>query len=384
MPIMQEPSGLRIDLRRLDANLTALRRLANAAKVCAVVKADAYGLGAIPIAKRLATCGVDMLAVYSLAQARHLITADLGVPILTLGIIDTITDDDPAARALQQGLLHLTIHSLDQYKSLTQTAEHGRAVLPIHPHLDTGMSRGGLSESQCISLITDAQQNPYVRIAGLCTHMASADDDPAFTAEQFARFQRVAASCRAAMPSDARLHVANTSATLRDPQYHLDMVRVGLGLYGFGPDLMAGEPHADGDVTLQPVARWWTTVQHISKHPRGQAVGYNRTHTLTRDSTLGLIPMGYADGYSLALGNRASVDLPSHHASAPIVGKVNMDQIVIDLTDIPGAAVGDAVNLYSDDAASPCSVPRLAELANANCYEMLTRIGGRVSRQYVG
>lgn len=378
---MAETTGLRIDLARLDANLAALRGVTQDARCCAVVKADCYGLGAEPIARRLVERGVDMLAVYSLAQARQMIEAGIDAPLLTLGVVDDIAEDDSAAAALRAGRLHVTIHSPEQLQRLIATARRlGATGVPVHLHLDTGMSRGGLSEREFAAVCAGAADLAPARIAGVSTHMASGDDDPDFTAEQLARFDRVLRDCRTTLGDDVMIHIANTAATLRARDYHRDMIRVGLGLYGYGPELLT--PRVDDAPALLPIARWWTRLHHVARFPQGAAVGYNRTHILKRNSLLGVVPVGYADGYSLTLGNKATMDLPAHGAAAPIVGKVNMDQIVIDLTDIPDAKVGDEVILYSDDPASKCAVPNLAQLAGSNCYEMLTRINPRIAREY--
>jgi alanine racemase len=156
---------------------------------------------------------------------------------------------------------------------------------------------------------------------------------------------------------------------------------VGLGLYGYGDE---GTPSAS---KLQPVVRWLSRVVHVQEHAAGTPVGYNSTHKLTRDSLLGLVPAGYADGYDRSLGNQSVVGLPECSADgkpvhAPVLGRVNMDQIVIDLTDAP-AGCGTLVELVSDNPASPCAMPRLAELAKTNTYELLCRLSPRLPRRYV-
>jgi alanine racemase len=233
------------------------------------------------------------------------------------------------------------------------------------------MSRSGMDDAHFDRAVAHALQSRYVRLAGVSSHFAAADDDADFTDHQFARFEAALQRHQSNLPGDCIAHIANTFATFRDSRYHLSMVRVGLGLYGFGG---AG---------LQPITRWQTRIIHKRSFPKGATVGYNQTATLKRDSVIGVVPVGYGDGYALALGNRAMVELPDQQNHAPIVGKVNMDQITIDLTDAPAAQIGSLVNVYSDDPRSPAAVDRLAQVADEHCYAMLTRIGARIERQYV-
>jgi alanine racemase len=167
------------------------------------------------------------------------------------------------------------------------------------------------------------------------------------------------------------------------------MVRVGLGLLGYGPESMRGDPLPHDRPALRPVARWLTRIVHVQRYAKGEPVGYNSTHTLTRDSVLGVVPAGYGDGYPLSLGNRAQVQVvlaPNDRCAAAVLGKVNMDQLVIDLTDAPAAAqqIGTTIELISNDPNSPCALPRLAELAGSSCYEMLCRLSSHLPRRHVG
>ena len=387
---MTDSSWIEIDLARLDGNLAVIRqRVGPAVKICGVVKADAYGLGAGPIAVRLAHRGIDMLAVYSPDQAAELVSRDIRCPLLILMPLRHLDRKHPLYDTAVGGRLHL---SVQDEAHLLQIDELGRSMgcpLPVHLHLDTGMSRAGLNREQLARVIDRSGQCKSARVAGLYTHFTAADDDMESTDRQMETLEQAFEAHRDALPEDVVVHAANTFATHRGSRFHCSMVRVGLGLFGYGPELMSGGPIPSGPPPLQPVMRWLSRIVHVQQYPRGSAVGYNRTYRLTRDSLLGVVPVGYADGYPLALGNRAFVGLVSESGpcgAVPVRGKVNMDQIVIDLTEAPldAARVGTLVELTSWNPDSPCALPALAELADSNCHEMLCRLSSCLPRKYTG
>lgn len=463
---MTDTSWLEVDLYSLRRNMQVWRNVLRrpegsetrpAAKLCAVVKADAYGLGAGELGRCLDQAGVDMLAVYSPGQADELLTHPITRPILILMPVRTRPETVRLQNAFFNSQLHLTVDSPDQLMAVHAIGASYGVEVPIHLSLDTGMARGGLSPDQLTSILRRLPRMRHVRLAGIWSHFAAADCDAAFTEEQYTRFTKAIADNRKRIPKGVILHMAATHAALRHPKYHLNMVRIGLGMFGYGlprwlTDAKAGiapgsilptmfdddidlssTGHFDAFETvdgheritaeaarLSPVIRWRSRLIHVRKYAAGSTVGYGSTVRLSRDSFLGLVPVGYADGYPLSLSNKASVQLmprstgkdgrpdtsqPAIHA--PILGRVNMDQIIVDLTpDIgrgergastingshtssntsagaPLAQVGDLVDVISGDAASPCSLPRLAALAQTSCYEMLCRISTRVPRLYL-
>lgn len=402
---MNPTSWLEINLARLDANAAAFRAMIGRAKLCGVVKADAYGLGVAPIARRL-TSQVDMLAVFSPAQAEQLAGLALSCPVLLFMRLAEMTRGHPLYRMAITDQLHVTIHDREQVALLEEAGRRLGCRLPVHLYLDTGMSRGGLDAEQFRQVMIQMPTLKHLRLAGVYTHMAGAESDEAFTVEQMARVDRALAEFKDKLPAGLIVHVANTYATLRDPKFHRGMVRIGLGLWGYGVEDMRGKgpenrargtnkasasdsssgPRAPRPGPL-PILRWRSHIIHVQEHRAHTPVGYGGTHVLTRDSTLGLVPVGYADGYPRALSNKSVVALPEctvdgKPMTAPVLGRVNMDQIVIDLTDVP-ASRGTLVELISDDPASPCAMPKLAEQAGTNTYEMLCRLSPRVARRYV-
>jgi len=379
-------SWLEINLARLENNYRFFRnRIGSSVSLCGVVKADAYGLGAVPIAKELVRLGVDFLAVYSVAQAAVLEREGIKSSLMVLMPIHSVSEFNGMHEALADQRIHLTLHDLQQIDVIQQLAQQVGVPVPVHLHLDTGMSRGGLNTSQLEKALHLIAQSDMVRIAGVGTHFAGADDDAVFSKEQLRRLSHAMDSYRKNLPPDLLVHAANTFGVLRDHCFHQAMVRIGLGLYGYGPRLMP-DLGREAQTDLQPVVTWRSQIIHLQSYDHGTPVGYNSTHLLTRPSRLGLVPVGYADGYPLALGGKSGVVVWADHKSsfvAPVLGKVNMDQIVIDVTDFPGEIdKGTAVELISCDPNSPCALERLAEQAGSSCYEMLCRLSERIPRHY--
>ena len=276
-----------------------------------------------------------------------------------------------------------------------------RCAVPVHVYLDTGMCRSGMGWQQAEQALVHIRQSRHLRLAGVYSHLATADMDPTVAAEQARELSSFLDQNQAAIGSCVLTHIANTYATLRERSYHLDLVRVGQGILGYGDTLLQGEPRIDGVRPLWPVVRWLSRINHVQRYPKGAYVGYARTHRLERDSELAVVSVGHADGYPQALANRSKVRVMATGQGAelwaPVVGQVSMDQMVIDLTagvrrgqgadtvDLKalGVGVGSVVELVSDDPASACSLPHLAGLAGTSCYELLCRLSPRLPRCYV-
>jgi len=412
-PSMSEYSWLEIDLSRLERNMRSLRFLLsehaalasqrpNAPKICACVKKNAYGLGAAPIAHRLIKAGADMLAVYGPQEAEQLTERGIISPMLVLMPIDSVSRTDTLYRPAVAERLHLTIHDLAQLKSINTTGQTLGIRMPIHLYLDTGMSRGGLNLRDFHHVIQNQKDYPHTRLAGVYTHLATAGTDADFVQEQASKFADAIAEVESLLPADCMKHLANSMGILRDGSLHMDMVRPGLSLLGYGPELMqgpmmAGQNEAD-PVELEPVMRWVTRIIHVGEYPRRSPVGYGSTHKLKRASVLGMAPVGYADGYPVSLSNKAVVRVRPRQdqgdglsrqtvAECRVLGQVNMDQIVFDLTDIAGddpqQLKGSYVELISHDPKAPNSLSALAELAKTHPYELLCRLSPAVKRVYL-
>jgi alanine racemase len=398
---MYDTSVLEIDLSAVAHNMRLLRRIVGPrCGICPVVKADAYGLGAVRIARRLLQAGADMLAVYTARQAAELVRAAVGGDLLVLMPLRTVGRADGLYRALVCGRLHLAVHDADHLEDLIRLSERYAVHIPVHLEIDTGMSRGGCGLGEASAVLERIAGHPRLRLAGLYTHFASAEMDERQTALQEERFEEVLREHEGLIPPGCVIHAANTCATLRDPRHHRTMVRIGAAWAGYGVELIQGGRFIPEATSLQPAVTWSSRVTQIKAIEAGTTVGYGARWTAPRPSLIGLVPVGYADGYPYALsGNGRAVggsvavllDRPGRciRAYAPVVGAVNMDQITIDLTDLaegiddtgqPG--VGTPVELISPDREAPNHLVTLAEAAGTIPYELLCRLNPKIRRVY--
>jgi alanine racemase len=402
---MHETSTIEIDLAAIGRNLRLLRQIVGPdVKICPMVKADAYGLGAARISKTLLAAGADMLAVYTPAQAIELFHKAIGVPVLVLTPVREVGRDDDLYRGFICGRLHLSVHDEDQLSDLIRLAERFGAALPVHLEIDTGMSRGGCSVADGPRLLARIAAHPRLKLAGLFTHFASAEHDVEFTDEQHAQFNRLIEEHANLIPNDCLVHAANSFATMRAPRFHRSMVRIGLAWAGYCLEEMSGgEVVVEGE-GLRPAITWASRIIQIKRIAAGTPVGYGSRWRAARDSVIGVVPVGYADGYPVGAG-AAHEEWPRHLSKddgsaqvgitldsgfvhyAPVIGAVNMDQITIDLTGIADSheaelRIGTRVELISPDPAAPNHLPRLAERCGTFSHEMICRLNPRLRRIY--
>jgi len=358
------PTWAFIDLDQLERNVDVIARsLPAGAKLVAVLKADAYGHGAIEVAKRLKADRVAMIAVALLEEALELQRAGISLPLFVLG---------PLTR--EQILLALdnriTIGVIGPEElELVCDIARNRDVA-VHLKLDSGMGRMGVVESELAGVIERIRATPRLHIDGIYTHFANADDvaDP-FTEIQIANYDRMLAVLREAGIDAPLHHFANSAAALRGLVRPGDFARVGIAMYG--PERISV---ATG--TIEPVLRWRTEILRLKELPAGHAIGYGTTFHTTRPSRIATLPVGYADGYDRLLSNNAEVIVRGRRA--PVVGRVSMDLVTIDVTDIPDAAVSDEVTLLGDGI----TAEELAKRTQTISYEVFCRISARVPRVY--
>jgi len=387
------PSYLEIDLGAVSDNLAVFRGLSGgqdgpASRVCGVVKKNAYGHGAVTVAHRLVKAGCDMLAVFSPVEAEELGAAAVTAPLLLLYPLRHLTRNEGAFRAAVAGRLELSVQDAEQVGQLDEIGRTYAMQLPVHLYVDTGMSRAGLRPDELPAVLEQVRAARFLKLAGVMSHLSTADEDPERAADQAAAFARVVDEHAAAWGPGVTVHLANTFGSLRYPHFVKQMIRPGLGLYGVGVDGLEGPDAA----ALRPALRWISRVMSAAAYPRGAAVGYGATHTLRRKSVLGLVPVGYGDGYPLALSSRAAVRVRRGEAwhDAPVRGRVNMDQVSVDLTALakaeglaPADLRGLEVEVYSNDRAAPNTVTRLADLAKSHAYELLCRLPREMPRRYL-
>ncbi|HZK79692.1 MAG TPA: alanine racemase [Humisphaera sp.] len=351
-------------------------------RICAILKADAYGHGADIVADTLCNFtangslrpAVDMVAVASLDEAAAL--PELALPVIIFRPLENIfigRQRQKVEEAIRAGWT-MTVCTPSAADDLARIAMTTGSRASVQVMVDTGMTRCGVLTSHLDDVLQKIASRPSLRLAGVCTHFANAEDsaDP-FTREQFLAFR--AATDDFAEKSHGRIprHAANSAGVFFHPDTHFDMVRPGLALFGIDP---TGQ--ACLDRPLKPALKWTAPLISIKTVRKGAGVGYGQTWLAPRDTRIGLIPIGYADGYPRSLSNKAFVLI--HGKPAPVVGRVSMDMLTVDLGEIPGVRIGDEVILLDDDPLSPVSVYKMAEWSETIPYEVFCRIGPRVQR----
>ncbi len=361
------PTWAEIDLGAFDRNVATLAsRLPAGTKLIAMLKANAYGHGAVELARRCKAEQVAMIGVALLEEALELRDAGITLPILVLGPLNE--------RQVQLALEHevtLGVPGPEELEIVARVAQERDVA--IHLKLDSGMGRMGVVETELPDVVERIRSAPRLRIDALYTHFANAGDlsDP-FTTEQLARFETLAQTLRDAGVSAPRHHVANNAATFRG-MAHGDFARAGIALYGAEP-LDASSPR------LEPVMRWRTAIFRLKDLPTGHAIGYGTTFRTTRASRIATLPLGYADGYRRGLSNRGEVLVRGNRA--PVVGRVSMDLTTIDVTDIPDAALGDEVILLGRQGIHEITAEELARKLDTISYEVFCGVSARVPRVY--
>ncbi|MCE2884277.1 MAG: alanine racemase [Planctomycetaceae bacterium] len=389
---MQDTSAIDIDLSAIDHNMAAIRRaVGDRCALCPIVKADAYGLGVARVARRLASAGAAMLAVYSLRQAIETAAAVNGAtPVLVLMPVTDLPREDELVRLMIAGQLHLTVHDMAGLAALESAALLHGVRLPIHVEIDVGMSRGGASPEEAGQMLRAIDGNPSFELRGIYAHFSHSRFDEARTRAQHEIYARTVEANRRFIPSGVLEHVASTYALARSGAYHRSMVRFGLAWLGYGLDELEADAPVLAPRDLRPVIRWTSSIVQARSVPAGASVGYGGRWVAERDSTIALVPVGYADGWPAPRHTGASTQFVSIEAPdgrivhAPVVGAVNMDQITIDVTGLhAGDAhdwIGREVELVSRDPMAPNHLPRLAAQSGMIVHEFLTRMNPRIAR----
>ena len=375
-------------LLRAVLDLDSERRSAARPGLCAVLKADGYGLGAQKLAPTLEHAGVDMFAVYTLREAASVLGVTSRAPILVLMPTAGLEPLRDLRRSPAYDRLRLTIHSREQLREIRAALDEGLPPVSVQIEVDTGMSRGGACPIDASILVREIRADPRVRLVGVFSHFACADCDPALTARRANASTRGSTSLPL-LPANCVVHQANSFGALRSSRHHRGMVRVGLALLGYAVeefDDPATFQHRAAAEALRPAVRWMSAIIHETRLDAGASVGYGAAWRATRPSRIGLVPVGYADGYPLSLSNRGVVRVRANSQwhSAPVVGRVSMDQITVDLTDLPhtGPFVGSPVEVLGDDRAASNFLPTVAHTAGTITHELLCRLSPRVTRRH--
>jgi len=350
------PTWAEIDREAFSRNVDAIaRRLPRGSQLIAVLKADAYGHGAVEMAKLCKPDRVAMIATALLEESLELRQAGIELPLFVLGPLSA----SQIRIALDQRIT-IGIVGPEELEIVCGLARDRDVT--VHLKLDTGMGRMGVTEGELARVIEMIRSTPRLRVEAVYTHFANADDpSDTLTDVQIEKFSAMSAAIRA-----PRHHLANSAATLRGLVEPGDFVRVGVAL--FGVEVVGSR--------LDPVMRWRTEIMRLKDLPPGHGIGYGTTFHTLRPSRIATLPVGYADGYDRNLSNNAYVLVRGRRA--PVVGRISMDLVTIDVTDIPEARYGDEVILMGDGI----SADELAKRAGTISYDVLCRISKRVPRLY--
>ena len=360
-----------IDRSALRANYRAIRkRIPEPTRLCAVVKANGYGHGAVEVAKIALSEGATYLGVATPGEAAELREAGFDVPILVLGLIGP----ESAASIVSNDIVQ-TVATEALAKCLNDEAERQGKTVKVHLKVETGMGRIGVYPEDAPALAKAIEELPHVELEGIFAHFSVADSDLDFTKGQIEKFRTACEAVAAVTKRRLLRHIAESEAIL-----HLldisafDMARAGIIQYGLKP----GETVPD-DIKLHQAMRLKAKIVFIKEMDVGESVGYGRTFIAKRKSRIATLPLGYADGYIRAYGKQGSVEVRGKRA--PIAGRICMDQTMIDITDIEGVEIGDEVTLFGTETLPTDEAAKWLDTIN---YEIVCLVSGRVPRVYVG
>ncbi|QQE63745.1 alanine racemase [Leptolyngbya sp. BL0902] len=362
-----------IDLEALRHNVQQFKQhLGHRAQLMAVVKADAYGHGAVMIAQAALKAGANWLGVATVPEGIELRTAGVQAPILVMGAVNSPEEMQAIARWQLQPTLVTPKQAL-MFSDILSRLAPARPV-EVHLKLDTGMSRLGFPAAEAVEFVRFVRPLPHLTIGGLYSHFATADSpDPTTMIQQHQRFQAAVAQLTAENLLPPRLHLANTAATLADPALHYDMVRVGLGLYGLYP-----APHLQSVLDLKPVMQVKARITLLKDLPAGTGVSYGHSYIAEHPLRMAVVGIGYADGVPRILSNRIQGMIKGQ--LAPQIGTITMDQLMVDVTHIPDLQEGDVVTLLGQDGPHCTTADDWADLTQSISWEILCGFKHRLPR----
>ncbi len=367
----KRPTYAKVDLRAVQSNLRKIRAwVGRSVKVMAVVKADAYGHGAVEVSKAALKAGAEWLGVAIPEEGVELRKAGIEAPILVLGA----TSPSQASLVVNFGL-DQTLSGLPLAEALSALACRMGKRVGVHLKVDTGMGRLGVFPSEAVAFARRVHSLPGLTLKGLMTHLATAGEDNRYALKQVKVFQEVAEALKQAGFTFPLRHVANSAAILDLPDSFFDLVRPGLLLYGCYPSKAVSRPFP-----LRPALSLRTRITHLKDLPKGAGISYGRTFITKHPTKVAILPLGYADGLSFLLSNRGEVLVRGRKAR--IVGRVCMDMCMVDVTTVPGVKVGDEVVIYGRQGGGEIRVEEVAERIGTIAYELLCSIGKRVPRIY--
>lgn len=368
------PTWAEIDLGAIQHNLQEIRRVTQpSAAIMAVVKANAYGHGVLPVASTALASGATSLAVAIPDEGIYLRHHGISSPILILGL----TLPDQADDIIRHNLIP-TVATWDGALALSASARRLGKNSAVFVKLDTGMHRIGLQFDEAVAFIKRLSTLEGIVIHGLFTHFAASDIlDKSYTNWQFSRLQSIITDLREAGINIPLKSAANSAAIMDLPNTHLDIVRPGIILYGLAPS-----DEIAHTLSLIPAMQFKTRVVYVKKIPTGSKIGYGGTFTTPHEAVIATLPVGYADGYNRLLSNQGEVLIQG--TRCPVVGRVCMDQITVDVTHLPSVSIGEEAVLFGRQGPAEISIDEIAQKLNTISYEIVCGVNERVPRVYVG
>jgi alanine racemase len=367
----QQRAWVNINHQALINNVQELKKFLNPkTQLMAVIKADAYGHGAVKVAKTILQSGVDSLAIATLSEGIELREADITAPILILGAINTADE----VKEIVKYKLEPTLCTPHQALIFAETLECLNATLPVHLKLDTGMSRLGTHWHLAVDFVEYIQQFPQLHLSSIYSHLATADDaNTSIMALQHSRFEEAISALKANGIHIPRLHLANSAGTLSDRNLHYDMVRVGLALYGIFP-----APHLKDKVKLQPALEVKARITQIKTLPPHTGVSYSHTFKCDHPIKMAVVGIGYADGIPRLLSNKMKVIIQGKFA--PQIGNITMDQLMLNITDFPDLEIGEIVTLLGIEEDLEITADDWANTIGTISWEILCSFKHRLPR----
>ncbi|MGB9720779.1 MAG: alanine racemase [bacterium] len=359
-----------IYLDRLINNYLLIKKIAGNRKIMAAIKADAYGHGAVEIARTLQKVGVDMFGVASTEEGIELRHAGIKAKIIILSPILKNQIDE----IIEYDLIP-TVSELTFFETLNKKIQKIRKPMLIHIEVDTGMTRTGFPYNKAINAIEKIQRSPYIRIEGIFSHFPMADCDGAFSKKQIKDFSQLIAQLNSMKIKPKFVHLANSSGIFRFPESHFNLVRPGISLYG-----LTSSPEVIYNHHFQPVMSLKSRIVNLREVPANTPISYGHTYRTKRKSRIATVSVGYGDGYPRMLSNNAEVLCQGRRTN--IVGTICMDLIMIDVTDNSQAKLGDIITLIGRDGNEEIKVEELAQKCNTIVYEITSGIGPRVARVF--
>ena len=358
------PVWLEINLDAIAHNVRRIKQVVGEnIQIIAMVKANAYGHGAIEVSETLLKNGVTMLGVGVVEEGIVLRKADIKAPILVCGL----TTNDQLESLVMYNLT-ATVCKLKTIQTLSKIASKKKGKVPVHIKIDTGMGRLGIPAEDTLDFVEKIGKMKNIVIEGIFTHFAATDEDAGnYTRKQFEQYKKALFELEKERMNIPLKHVANSAAILNSSCFHLDAVRPGIIIYGLFPS-----PKTKQMVQLEPAAEFKTKIVFLKEVSTGKSIGYGRTYTTTRPTRIATLPVGYADGYSWLLSNNGEVLVRGQRA--PIIGRICMDLCMIDVTHIEGVQIGDEVVLWGKQGSQMISAEEIAEKRGSIAYEVICMV----------